>query len=137
MKAVPLVWTLLARDRLYQKPKQHQEGSMSKKTVNNAYMAYFDSLGFEWIFNISDYEKKKFWAVLKGDEKVDFPIPRHAILRAQANPQRFPEIWAFESEISLKELQIYADEAPQALADAIRRCGQNVFKTHKNESVIV
>jgi hypothetical protein len=109
---------------------------MKKKVVTNAYMAYFDTLGFEWIFDVTDYEKKKFWAVLKGDTKVDFPIPRHAILRARANPQRFPEIWAFESEISLKELQIYSEEAPQALADAIRRCGQNVFKTHKEESVI-
>ena len=107
------------------------------KSTLNAYMAYFDTLGFEWIFNVTEYEKKKFWAVLKGDEKVDFPIPRHAILRARANPQRFPEIWAFESEISLKELQIYSEEAPQVLADAIRRCGQNVFKTHKDESVIV
>ena len=102
----------------------------------NAYMAYFDTLGFEWIFCVSEYEKKKFWAVLKGDEKVDFPIPRHAILRARANPQRFPEIWAFESEVGLKELQIYSEETPQVLADAIRRCGQNVFKTHKEESVI-
>ena len=99
-------------------------------------MAYFDTLGFEWIFNVTDYEKKKFWATLKGNEKVDFPIPRHAILRAQANPQRFPEIWAFESEVSLEELKIYADETPQALADAIRRCGQNVFKTPRTETVI-
>ena len=110
---------------------------MKKKVVTNAYMAYFDTLGFEWIFNVTDYEKKKFWAVLKGDEKVDFPIPRYAILRAQANPQRFPEIWAFESEISLEELEEYAKEQPQELADAIRRCGQNVFKSPKNESVII
>ena len=68
---------------------------------------------------------------------VDFPIPRHAVLRAQANPQRFPEIWAFESEISLGELEEYARDTPQELADAIRRCGQNVFKTYKSESVIV
>ena len=111
--------------------KQHREVSM------NAYMCYFDSIGFEWIFNVTEYEKKKFWAVLKGDTKVDFPIPRHAILRAQANPQRFPEIWTFESEIGLDELNEYAEESPQELADAIRRCGQNVFKTPKNESVIV
>ena len=110
---------------------------MAKKKVNNAYMAYFDTLGFEWIFNVTDYEKKKFWAVLKGDEKVDFPIPRYAILRAQANPQRFPEIWAFESEIGLDELEDYARDTPQELADANRSCGQNVFKTHKPESVIV
>jgi hypothetical protein len=110
---------------------------MAKKKVVNAYMAYFDTLGFEWIFNITEYEKKKFWAVLKGDDKVDFPIPRHAILRAQANPQRFPEIWAFESYVSLEELNIIAEESPQALATAIRDCGQNVFKTHKDESVII
>ena len=131
MKVVPLAWTLLATVLRYPKLKQHQEVNMS------AYMAYFDTLGFEWIFNVTDYEKKKFWAVLKGDEKVDFPVPRYAILRAQANPQRFPEIWAFESEISLEELNEYARETPQDLADAIRRCGQNVFKTHKSESVIV
>jgi len=131
MKAVPLVWTLPAMVQLLLKPKQAQEANMS------AYMAYFDTLGFEWIFNVTEYEKKKFWAVLKGDEKVDFPIPRYAIIRAQANPQRFPEIWAFESEISLDELNEYAKDQPQELADAIRRCGQNVFKTPKTESVIV
>jgi hypothetical protein len=103
----------------------------------SAYMAYFDTLGFEWIFNVTEYEKKKFWATIKGDTKVDFPIPRYAIIRAQANPQRFPEIWAFESEIRLEELQSYAKDTPQELADAIRRCGQNVFKTPKTESVIV
>jgi hypothetical protein len=100
-------------------------------------MAYFDSLGFEWIFCISEYEKKKMWSVLKGDTKFDMPIPRHAILRARANPQRFPEIWAFESEMTQVELEEIAEESPQVLADAIRRCGQNVFKTPREDSVIV
>ena len=131
MKARVPEWTLKVMGPLSLVLKQHQEDNM------NAYMAYFDTLGFEWIFNVSEYEKKKFWAVLKGDEKVDFPIPRHAILRARANPQRFPEIWAFESEMTQIELEEIAEENPQELADAIRRCGQNVFKTHKDESVIV
>ena len=131
MKARVPEWTLKVTGLLSLVLKQHQEDNM------NAYMAYFDTLGFEWIFNVSEYEKKKFWAVLKGDEKVDFPIPRHAILRARANPQRFPEIWAFESEMTQIELKEIAEENPQELADAIRRCGQNVFKTHKDESVIV
>jgi hypothetical protein len=130
-KVGPLVWTLPAQAQLLVKPKQVLEANM------NAYMAYFDTLGFEWIFNVSEYEKKKFWAVLKGDEKVDFPIPRHAILRARANPQRFPEIWAFESEMTKQELDEIAEESPQVLVDAIRRCGQNVFKTYKPESVII
>jgi hypothetical protein len=124
-------WTLSATVQSLIKPQPVFGASMA------AYVAYFDTTGFEWIFNVSDYEKKKFWAQLKGDVKVDFPIPRYAIIRAQANPQRFPEIWAFDSEVSLDELNQYAEDSPQALVDAIRSCGQNVFKTHKDESVIV
>lgn len=103
----------------------------------NVYIAYFDSLGFEWIVDVSDYEKKKMWAALKGDNHVDLPVPRYAILRAQANPQRFPEIWAFESEIPKKELESYAHDSPQALVDAIRSCGRSIFKTPRTDSVIV
>lgn len=102
----------------------------------NTFVAYFDTLGFEWIVNTTDYEKKKFWATLKGDTKVDFPIPRHAIIRAQANPQRFPEIWIFHSEITLKELKRIAQDTPQDLATAIRTNGHNVFKTHRPDTVI-
>jgi hypothetical protein len=100
-------------------------------------MCYFDSLGFEWIFSVTDYERKKVMAYLKGEKKVDLPVPRYAILRAQFNPQRFPEIWAFESDIELAELKIVAEETPQVLVDAIRKCGRNVFKTPREESVIV
>jgi len=131
MKVVWPVWILCPMALLYQRHQLVLEVNMS------AYVAYFDTLGFEWIVNVSEYEKKKFWAVLKGDDKVDFPIPRYAILRAQANPQRFPEIWAFESDISQDELEDYARDTPQELADAIRRCGQNVFKTPKSENVII
>jgi hypothetical protein len=102
-----------------------------------AYVCYFDSLGFEWILNVTEYEKKKVIAYLKGETKVDFPVPRYAILRARANPQRFPEIWAFESDIAQSELEIVAKETPQVLVDAIRKCGQNIFKTPREESVIV
>jgi hypothetical protein len=100
-------------------------------------MCYFDSLGFEWIFSVTDYERKKVIAYLKGEKKVDLPVPRYAILRAQFNPQRFPEIWAFESDIELAELELVAQETPQVLVDAIRKCGRNVFRTHRQESVIV
>jgi hypothetical protein len=100
-------------------------------------MCYFDSLGFEWIFSVTDYERKKVMAYLKGEKKVDLPVPRYAILRAQFNPQRFPEIWAFESDIELAELELVAQETPQVLVDAIRKCGRNVFRTPREESVIV
>ena len=103
----------------------------------SAYVCYFDSEGFEWIFNVTEYEKKKVMAYLKGEKKVDIPIPRYAILRAQANPQRFPEIWAFESDVDYAELEEIAENNPQVLVDAIRKCGQNIFKTLRTETVIV
>jgi hypothetical protein len=129
-KDVTLAWTLKVAVPPSLVLKQHQGANM------NAYMCYFDTVGFEWIFNVTEYDKKKMWAVLKGDVGVEFPIPRHAVLRARANPQRFPEIWAFESEMTQTELEEIAEESPQVLADAVRRCGQNVFKTHKDETVI-
>jgi hypothetical protein len=39
--------------------------------------------------------------------------------------------------MSQTELEEIAEESPQVLADAIRRCGQNVFKTPRVDSVIV
>jgi hypothetical protein len=102
-----------------------------------AYVCYFDSLGFEWIFNVTDHERKKVMAYLKGEKTVDLPIPRYAILRARANPQRFPEIWAFESDLDQEELENVAHESPQVLVDAIRKCGQNIFRLPREESVIV
>jgi hypothetical protein len=101
------------------------------------FICYFDTLGFEWIFNVTDYEKKKTMSYLKGETKVDFPIPRYAILRAQANPQRFPEIWSFESDMTLEDLEEFSKDHPQSLATAIRDCGNNIFKTNKQENVIV
>ena len=100
------------------------------------YVCYFDSLGFEWIFNVTDYEKKKVMSILKGEKGVDITIPRYAIIRAQANPQRFPEIWGFESDMTQEELEKVAEETPQVLVDAIRSLGNNIFKTIRTESVI-
>jgi hypothetical protein len=101
----------------------------------HSFVAYFDTLGFEWIFDASQHEKKSMWATLKGTA-LDFPIPRYAILRAQANPQRFPEIWAFDSELSLNELDEIAKEDPQGLADVIRQEGRPIFVTPKQKEVI-
>jgi len=98
------------------------------------YLAYFDSLGFECIINLSDVDKKKMWAALKG-ESYHMPA-HHLIMRAKANPQRFPEIWTFWSSVSTKELAELATDEPQALADGIRNVETKVFVTPKEKKVI-
>lgn len=104
----------------------------------NSYLAYFDISGFEFIFNLTEYEQKKVWAILKEDKtfnnRANFPV--YAIIRARANPQRFPEIWKFNSEIPYEELKEISKTNPQVLVDAIRGGGEAVFITQKEKRVI-
>ena len=103
--------------------------------TSQLYLAYFDTLGFECILNLSGHEKRAMWAVLGDKEPEKLPV-HMMIMRAKANPQRFPEIWTFWSCIDQKELLKYAQDEPQALADSIRRLGQQVFVTAKEKVVI-
>ena len=105
----------------------------------NCYLAYFDTLGFEYIFNLTEYEQKKMWAILAEDKTFNTRtnLPVHSVLRARANPQRFPEIWKFNSEIPYEELKELSKTNPQVLVNAIREGGEAVFITHKDKNVIV
>jgi hypothetical protein len=99
------------------------------------YLAYFDSLGFECVINLSAHDKRAMWNTL-ADKPYD-KLPVHMmIMRAKANPQRFPEIWTFWSSISQKQLAEYANDMPQELADSIRRIGTKVFVTQREKELI-
>ena len=100
------------------------------------YLAYFDTLGFECILDLSDQEKKAMWAVLSDKDPPRLPV-HQMIMRAKANPQRFPEIWTFWSEIEQAQLLKYAESMPQALVDSIRELGEKVFVTPKEKVVIL
>ena len=100
------------------------------------YLAYFDTLGFECVLDLTSYDKKAMWAAL-SDKTIPNEIPLHQmILRAKFNPQRFPEIWTFQSELDLKDILCYTRDMPQAMADLIRENGTKVFATTKEKVVI-
>lgn len=100
------------------------------------YLAYFDTLGFECVLDLTSYDKKVMWAAL-SDKTIPNEIPLHQmILRAKFNPQRFPEIWTFQSELDLKEILCYTRDMPQEMADLIRENGIKVFATTKEKVVI-
>lgn len=102
----------------------------------NFYIAYWDSLGFECIVDLTAQDKKAMWASL-----AEKPAPQKLpvgllIMRAKANPQRFPEIWTFQSEVDIKTLIKYSNDTPQELADLIREHGTKVFVTRREKEVI-
>lgn len=103
--------------------------------TSELYVAYWDTLGFECILNLSGHDKRAMWAVLSDKEPERLPV-HMMMMRAQANPQRSPEIWTFWSCIDRETLLQYAEDEPQALADSIRRLGNAVFVTAKQRAVI-
>lgn len=108
---------------------------MAKKKIR-LYLAYFDSLGFESVMDLTEYDKRAMWNALQ-DKPVENEIPLHAmIMRAKFNPQRFPEIWTFQSELDLTTLLRYTRDMPQEMADLIRTNGTTVFVTPKQKEVI-
>lgn len=75
--------------------------------------------------------------MLGDTDRAKLGKPQYAIMRAMANPQRFPEIWAFDSDIDQETLEEAARENPQHLANLIREKGQEIYRTPKQKTVIV
>lgn len=101
------------------------------------YLAYFDSLGFEAIIDLMPFEKDLTWSALKGQPPTMRLPVNMMLMRARANPQRFPEIWTFQSEVDEKELWSYARDNPQGLANLIREHGSKVFVTPGERKAVI
>lgn len=106
----------------------------SKK--EHQFVAYFDSLGFECIVDITSYERHKLLSEI-GGTAIPSPVNlNHMLMRARFNPQRNPEIYIFTSEVDEATLIKYAEENPQGMADLIRSHGKCLWKTKGAEQVI-
>lgn len=103
---------------------------------SHLYIAYFDTLGFEAIVDLTEHDKRAMWAELKGEKPKRLETVPYFILRAKANPQRFPEVWYFQSELDAETLLCYSKDSPQELANLIREHGTKVFVTHRDKVVI-
>ena len=110
------------------------------KPKHNLFITMWDTLGFECIVDITSYERTKLLHVIKGeDSELKPPVSvYHLLIRAKANPQRFPEIWTFTTTGDITEeslLEISKDD-PQMLVDMIRDLGHNLYTAPKQEAVI-
>jgi hypothetical protein len=104
-------------------------------SIPHTYLAYFDSLGFETIYDCTEFEKDITWSTLQGRESENKFPGNKLILRAIYNQQRCPEIWLFDSELCLSELLEISQTDPQVLVKSIRDCGKSVFTTTHQTTV--
>jgi hypothetical protein len=102
------------------------------------FLAYWDCLGFEGIWDITSYERQQLMATLKNTT-VNAPVNLNAMmLRARYNPQRSPEIWLFTATDTIRqdELMDVAKDNPQYLVDLIREKGSCLYRSTPQKQVI-
>ena len=114
------------------------EQTQTSKT--RTYIAYWDCLGFEAIVDVSKWERESLMNRIAGKELSPPPVNlKLLLLRAQANPQRFPEVWTFNTvdEFKQEDLWEIAKSEPQVLVDSIRNLGKCLYKSQKHENAVI
>jgi len=94
--------------------------------AGSTYLAYWDCLGFEGIFNLTEEHSKAVMAGLAGTEyKPEFNL-NYMVLRD-------PEIWTFNvsGDLCMEDVRGMADESPQAPVGFIRKHGQPYWRAEK------
>lgn len=96
------------------------------------YIASWDEFGLEALFNVSSMDENNTWKVLK-DEKTETVPLRSLILRAQFNPQRAYEIYAFISPLTEDDVRLCFENSPQTIVKQIRQTGHKFFSNYNAE----
>lgn len=98
----------------------------------------WDCNGLEAAVNITDINQQRMWAALKGEDLTKVraePNLMHWRLRAQANSQRHYEIYLVEVEngITVDDIVEAFEDAPQQMADTVRRIGHRFYSDRAKE----
>lgn len=105
------------------------------------WIVLFDTLGVDTLVPWDDLKGDDVLAILsgkrpskKGNQHVNMMV-----LRAKANHQRFPEVWAYDTaeDYEYEDMRKIWTDSPQMVADLVRAKGTNLFKYAKEKSVIV
>ena len=101
----------------------------------------WDCNGLEAAVNITDINQQRMWAALKGEDLTKVraePNLMHWRLRAQANSQRHYEIYLVEVEngITVDDIVDAFEDAPQQMADTVRRIGHRFYSDRRDEKEV-
>lgn len=96
------------------------------------WIVLFDNEGVDTLIPWSDIEEDRIMTKLSGGELTS-QNPQHIIsrtmMRAQLNPQRNPEVWAYNTagDMDVDEMRQLWIDSPQYMADLIRTKGDQLF----------
>lgn len=120
----------------------------SKTEKVNHYLAMWDMLGLECIFDvgaakaeIEQWEKEAIWSTLKEESRSKKPNPiplPMLLLRARMNSQRSYEIYEFTSTMTMHDIREVFKDEPQVIVDWIRENGYKIYSDYvKRESKMI
>ena len=104
----------------------------------------WDCYGLESAVRIDDFEQQRMLAILKGEDPNKIAVPLSLTmwqLRAQANMQRYYEIYIIETtdDVSTQDIVDAFERAPQAMADRVREIGHKIYghRVARDEKVLI
>lgn len=105
------------------------------------WVVLFDTLGVDTLVPWDDLKQEAMLETLAGKKpknRLNTQI-NMMIVRAQANVQRWPEVWAYDtSEDYDHETMSQAwQDNPQGLADLVREKGTNLYRLSRPKDIIV
>lgn len=104
------------------------------------WVVLFDTLGVDTLLPWDDLKGENMLAVLAGKKSKNLNKQvAIAVLRAQSNPQRFPEVWAYSTieDYDVEEMRKLWRTIPQSLADLVRAKGTNLFRDQRQKEIII
>jgi hypothetical protein len=101
----------------------------------------WDCNGLEAAVNVDDIERKRTWAMLKGEDANKIQASPNLMmwrLRAKANPQRHYEIYVISVDegVTVDDIVESFEQAPQQMADTVRRIGHKFYSDRAREEEI-
>jgi hypothetical protein len=108
--------------------------------MNNTIALMWDCNGLEAAELVEDIDKKRVWAMLKGEDPNKLRVPNlmHWRLRAQANMQRHYEIYiiSVDEDITVDDIVAAFEANPQGMADTVRRIGHRFYSDRMDQREI-
>lgn len=103
------------------------------------YIAMWDNTGLEYLYSHTEYEQQQVWNLLKGTEPPMVPDIGLLRLRAQANPQRHYEIYAFtvEDSVTKESIKEAFENSPQGIVDIIRNIGYQIYSDRSTQKAVI
>jgi hypothetical protein len=108
--------------------------------MSKQFVVMFDRCGVDTLIPCDEMKTREMLEWL-GGKPHQSELARHirmAMIRAQYNNHRFPEVWVYdcEQDFSESEMREMWNNAPQTMADLVRQKGTCLFKNVRDKQLI-